>query len=104
MGSTISSGIVILCSWDLLSDLLCHESYILDVTTAELHYTVPGSIDIFHGQPPQFVDPRTQTTYVLIRVEEYELLQEILAEEKVQRAIHRTALRNAVAHLDEEIL
>lgn len=61
-------------------------------------------IDVLHGQSPQVVDPRTKTTCVLIRMEEYEMLQAFLEEERVQQVIHRTALRNAITYLDEEIL
>jgi hypothetical protein len=60
-------------------------------------------LDASQEHPPQFVDPRTQTEYVLIRNDEYELLRALLEEEKVQQAIHRIARRNAIQHANEDI-
>jgi hypothetical protein len=44
---------------------------------------------------PRVVDPRTNTTYVLISEREYEAIREILEEERQQRAIHAIGMRNA---------
>lgn len=60
-------------------------------------------LDANHGELAQFVDPRSQTAYVLIPTDEYELLRAIMEEERVQKAIHRIALRNALKHASEDV-
>ena len=50
---------------------------------------------------PRVVDPRTNSTYVLISEKEYEAIREILEEERQQRAIHAVGLRNAAGRMDE---
>jgi hypothetical protein len=64
--------------------------------TIELTTHQQRLLDAIHDQPPQIVDPRTKTAYILIRSDEYELIRILLEEEKVQRAISRIALRNAI--------
>ncbi len=54
------------------------------------------------GEPLRVLDPRTNTAYVLVSVEEYESVRAILEEEKQQKAIHALALRNAVGRMSEE--
>ena len=63
--------------------------------TIELTTHQQRLLDAIHDQPAQIVDPRTQTTYLLVRTDEYELIRNLLEEEKIQRAINRIALRNA---------
>ncbi|MEZ4866727.1 MAG: hypothetical protein R3C14_35735 [Caldilineaceae bacterium] len=60
-------------------------------------------LDNLLEQPPQVVDPRTKITYVLIKMDEYELLHALWEEEKVQQAIHRVALHNAVNYMNEDL-
>jgi hypothetical protein len=47
------------------------------------------------------VDPRTNTTYVLLSEKEYESIRAILEDERQQRAIHAVGLRNAAGRMDE---
>lgn len=60
-------------------------------------------LDASRGELAQFVDPRSQTAYVLIPTDEYELLRVIMEEERVQKTIHRIALRNAIKHANEDL-
>jgi len=41
------------------------------------------------------VDPRTNVSYVLIPLTEYEVVREVVEDEKQQREIRAVALRNA---------
>jgi hypothetical protein len=59
-------------------------------------------LDSAGAAPPQFVDPRTNTEYVLIPATEYETVREILEDEREQAAIREIALENAVGRLDED--
>jgi len=59
------------------------------------------AIDTARDVPPQVVDPRTGTAYVLIRAEEYETLRETLMEGRRQKAIRAVALRNATGRIEE---
>jgi hypothetical protein len=47
------------------------------------------------------VDPRTRTTYVLVPENEYEMMRELLEDERREQTIHAMALRNAADRLDE---
>ena len=51
--------------------------------------------------PQRLVDPRTHTAYVLVPENEYEIMREILEDERREQAIHAVALRNAADRLDE---
>ena len=54
------------------------------------------------GRSPQrVVDPRTHTAYVLVPENEYEIMREILDDERREQAIHAVALRSAADRLDE---
>ena len=52
--------------------------------------------------PLLLVDPRTNESYILIHIEEYEQLQALLQEDKLRKAISRTAVRNAVGRMNEK--
>jgi hypothetical protein len=52
-------------------------------------------LDSTEAQPPQVVDPRTNVAYVLIPLTEYEVLREVVEDEKQQKDIRTVALRNA---------
>ena len=56
----------------------------------------PGEI------PLRVVDPRTSAAYVLVPIGDYEIMREILDDERRQRAIRRVALRNAIGRMDAE--
>lgn len=53
------------------------------------------ALDETHGGPPRLVDPRSNEAYVLLPLEEYEAVLEIVEDERRQRAIREVALRNA---------
>lgn len=71
--------------------------------TIELTTRQQRLLDTSQEQPIQFIDPRDQTTYVLVRSDEYERLRALEEEERVQEAIHRIALRNAIKHANEDV-
>ncbi len=52
-------------------------------------------LDSTEAQPPQAVDPRTNVSYVLIPLTEYEAVREVVEDEKQQRGIRAVALTNA---------
>ena len=51
-------------------------------------------LDTLEGVP-RVIDPRTRTAYVLVPAGDYEAVQELLEDERRQRAIRAVALRNA---------
>ncbi|MDX1999253.1 MAG: hypothetical protein SF066_16165 [Thermoanaerobaculia bacterium] len=53
------------------------------------------------AQPPRVVDPRHSEAYVLIPLAEYEAVQEILEDERRQRALASEGLRTAARRLLE---
>jgi PHD/YefM family antitoxin component YafN of YafNO toxin-antitoxin module len=59
------------------------------------------ALDSSAGTPAKVVDPRTNTTYVLVPAADYETVHEVLEDEKRQRAIRAMALRNAAGRMDE---
>ena len=52
------------------------------------------------GYPPRVVDPRTNAAYVLVPEADYDLVREVLEDERRQRAIRAVALRNAAGRMD----
>jgi len=59
------------------------------------------ALDTQKDSPPRVLDPRTNTTYVLVPEVDYEAFRELLEEERRQQAIHEVALRNAAGRMDE---
>jgi hypothetical protein len=59
------------------------------------------ALDTQEDGPPRVVDPRSNTTYILVREVDYEAFRELLEEERRQKAIHEVALRNAAGRLNE---
>lgn len=51
--------------------------------------------------PPRVIDPRTNTSYILLREVDYESIRELLEDERRQKAIHTLALRNAAGRIDD---
>jgi hypothetical protein len=70
--------------------------------TIQLTEPFQQAIDSQHDQPLRAVDPRTNITYVLLRAEEYEKIQEILEDETRQKSMRAVGLRNAVGRMNEE--
>jgi hypothetical protein len=50
---------------------------------------------------PRVIDPRTNAAYVLVPEADYEVVREVLEDERRRQAIHGVALRNAVGRMDE---
>jgi len=59
------------------------------------------ALDTKEESPPRVIDPRTNTTYILLPEVDYESIRELLQEERRQQAIHAVALRNAAGRIDE---
>jgi hypothetical protein len=60
------------------------------------------ALDSTDSAPPQVVDPRSNAAYVLIRADDYEAVREIIDDERRQKAIRTTALKNVASMLAEE--
>ena len=60
------------------------------------------SLDAAEELPPKVVDPRTRAAYVLIPAREYEVVREILEDERQQRTIRKVAVRNAIGRMEGE--
>jgi len=60
------------------------------------------ALDSSEDQPTQVVDPRTDSAYVLIPLNEYEAVREVLEDERRQRAVRAVGLRNAGHRMGEE--
>ena len=59
------------------------------------------ALDTKEESPPRIIDPRTNTTYILVPEVDYESIRELLQEERRQQAIHAVALRNAAGRIDD---
>ena len=59
------------------------------------------ALDVQEDSPLRVIDPRTNTTYILVPEVDYEAVQELLEDERRQQAIHAVALRNAAGRMDE---
>jgi hypothetical protein len=59
------------------------------------------ALDNQENSPPRIVDPRTNTSYILVREVDYESIRELLEDERRQQAIHAVALRNAASRIDD---
>ena len=68
----------------------------------ELTEPQQNALDSQQGKPLRIVDPRTNTTYVLLPAAEYESVREMLEEEKQQKAIRAVGLRHAVGRMSAE--
>jgi hypothetical protein len=58
-------------------------------------------LDAQNDRPPHVIDPRTNTTYILVSEMDYATVQELLEDERRQQAIHAVALRNAAGRMNE---
>jgi hypothetical protein len=52
-------------------------------------------------QLPRAIDPRTNNAYVLVPAADYDVVREIIEDERRQRAIRAVGLRNAAGRMDE---
>ncbi len=51
--------------------------------------------------PVELTDPRTNTSYVLVRSDVYHEMRELLEDERSRAAIAKIAKRNAAARMEE---
>jgi hypothetical protein len=58
-------------------------------------------LDREEDHPPRVIDPRTNTSYILLREADYESIRELLEDERRQQASHAVALRNAAGRIDD---
>jgi hypothetical protein len=58
-------------------------------------------LDASGAMPPQVVDPRTNTAYVLIPAAEYDNIRDLVEDERRQKAIRKIGLRNAAGRMNE---
>jgi hypothetical protein len=59
------------------------------------------ALDTQKDSPPRIVDPRTNTTYILVPEVDYDSIRELLEDERRQQAIHVVALRNAAGRMND---
>jgi len=59
------------------------------------------ALDTERDGPPRVIDPRTNTSYILVQEVDYESIRELLEDERRQRAIHAVGLRNAAGRIDD---
>ena len=59
------------------------------------------ALDTQEGGLPRVIDPRTNTTYILVPEVDYEAIRELLEDERRQQAIHAVALRNAAGRMND---
>jgi hypothetical protein len=59
------------------------------------------ALDSQEDRPPRVIDPRTNTSYILVREVDYESIRELLEDERRQKAIHAVAVRNAAGRMNE---
>ncbi len=60
------------------------------------------ALDAPGGGLPRIIDPRSNTTYILVPEADYQVVREILEEERCRQAIHQVALRNAAGRMDDD--
>jgi hypothetical protein len=51
--------------------------------------------------PPRMIDPRTNASYFLVSAADYEIMRELLEDERKQRAIRSVGLHNAAGRMIE---
>lgn len=54
------------------------------------------------GHLPRAIDPRTNTSYVLVAEADYDAVLEALEEDQRQRAIRHIGVRNAIGRMDDQ--
>lgn len=69
--------------------------------TIQLTAQQQKDLDSAGAAPPKVVDPRTNASYVLIPIDEYETIRDLVEDERRQGVIRRIALRNAVGRMNE---
>ncbi len=59
------------------------------------------ALDTQKDSLPRVIDPRTNTTYILVPEVDYDSIRELLEDERRQQAIHAVALRNATGRMHD---
>jgi hypothetical protein len=59
------------------------------------------AIDSQGQAPTRFIDPRNNAAYYLVTASDYEAVQELLEEERRQKAVRAVGLRNAAGRIGE---
>jgi hypothetical protein len=59
------------------------------------------TLDIQTEIPPRVIDPRNNATYYLVAAPDFEAIQDLLEEERLQKAIRAVGLRNAAGRMEE---
>ena len=59
------------------------------------------ALDTQPESPPRVIDPRTNTSYILLREVDYESIRELLEDERRQQSIRELALRNAAGRIND---
>ncbi len=67
---------------------------IMDITLSPEQQQV---LDQSAGHLIHVTDPRTRASYLLVPAEQYENIREALDEERVQKAVHASGMKNAAA-------
>jgi len=57
------------------------------------------ALDAQGDMPPRVIDPRTNASYFLASAADYEVIRELMEDERKQKAIRAVALRNAAGRL-----
>jgi hypothetical protein len=65
--------------------------------TAQQQQTLDAQAEI----PPRVIDPRNNAAYYLVAAPDYEAIQELLEEERRQKAVRAVGLRNAAGRMGE---
>ncbi len=73
-----------------------------DAMTIQLTEQQQEVLDSSGAAPPQVVDPRTNSAYVLVPADEYETIREIIEDERRQAAIRAVALKSLARRMNED--
>lgn len=69
--------------------------------TIELTEQQQQALDALGEELPRVIDPRTNSSYVLIPEVDYESVHEALQDDRRERAIRAVGLRNAIGRMGE---
>jgi hypothetical protein len=67
----------------------------------ELTEAQQQALDSEQDGPPRLIDPRTQGTYVLVKVEDYQNLRASWEEDQLYKCARTVALKNAIGRVEE---
>ena len=67
----------------------------------ELTQQQQQALDVQAEIPLRVIDPRNKAAYYLVAATDYEVIQELLEEERRQKAVRAVGLRNAAGRMRE---